>query len=62
MRRSSSIYGSGSGALAFLSCDGRETNLTQCSTEENTVCDHSEDAGVKCGGMLAKHSMKLPQQ
>ena len=61
VRRSSSIYGNGSGELVLsdLNCNGTEANLVECSISrlprvimENRVCDHSEDAGVRCGGMF----------
>ena len=46
-------FGSSTSRPIFLDnvqCTGSETNITQCTyTEEN--CDHSEDAGVICGGV-----------
>lgn len=54
VKRSSSIYGRGAGVIALseLSCDGTEANLIECSTPDvqSRICDHSEDAGVRCGG------------
>ena len=49
-----SYFGSGSGAIYLDSvvCNGSERTLQQCAANPNGVhnCDHSEDAGVKCGG------------
>ena len=39
--------------LSDLNCNGSERNLLVCSSitrGQRGVCDHSEDAGVKCGG------------
>ena len=35
-------------------CSGSEENISMCSSETTAAtinCDHSEDAGVICGGM-----------
>ena len=48
--------GSGSGAIYLDSvvCNGSEGALLQCTASPIGVhnCDHSEDAGVRCGGKL----------
>ena len=38
--------------LDNVQCTGSEENITQCSYITSTAinCDHSEDAGVICGG------------
>ena len=38
--------------LDNVQCTGNEENITQCSYVTSTAinCDHSEDAGVICGG------------
>lgn len=47
-------FGSGNGDILLdnVVCQGNETSLLECDT--NPVgqhdCDHSEDAGVRCGG------------
>ena len=50
-----SYFGSGSGVIYLDSvvCNGSERTLQQCTANPIGVhnCDHSEDAGVKCGGM-----------
>jgi len=47
-------YGSGVGEIFLddLLCRGDETSLFDCPTRSNGRhnCDHSEDAGVRCGG------------
>jgi len=49
-------FGSGSGEIYLDSvvCNGSEGTLLQCTASPIGVhdCDHSEDAGVKCGGIL----------
>lgn len=54
-----SYYGEGTGMILLddISCAGNEDSLLQCSRRSNsplfsTNCDHSEDAGVKCEGIL----------
>ena len=51
-----SYFGSGSGAIYLDSvvCNGSEGTLQHCAANPIGVhnCDHSEDAGVKCGGMF----------
>ena len=48
-------FGSGSGEIYLDSvmCNGSEGALQQCTASPIGVhnCDHSEDAGVRCGGM-----------
>ena len=51
-----SYFGSGSGPiwLDFVSCDGEEENLLNCSHNGFGVtsyyCDHLDDVGVQCPG------------
>ena len=49
-----SYFGSGSRAIYLDSvvCNGSERTLQQCAANPIGVhnCDHSEDAGVRCGG------------
>ena len=51
-----SYFGSGSGAIYLDSvvCNGSERTLQQCAANPIGVhnCDHSEDAGVRCGGII----------
>ena len=43
--------GNSSPLLTDLDCNGNEGNLFVCPMEEeDRMCDHSEDAGVRCGG------------
>ena len=49
-------FGAGSGPIHLhaVDCNGRETNLTDCSEVRSSVyClqGHSEDAGVRCQGL-----------
>ena len=52
-----SMYGSGSDLspihLDNVICRGNESSLFDCQSNPvgQNNCDHSEDAGVKCGGM-----------
>ena len=52
--RSSTLYGQGTGVIRLnkLDCIGSEGSLLQClpNRQQTRVCDHSEDAGVRCGG------------
>lgn len=52
------FYGEGSGTILLddLDCTGDEKSLLDCvknvqNRNSDKVCDHSEDAGVKCEGM-----------
>ena len=36
--------------LDNVACDGSEENISQCDYDSVSNCDHSEDAGVMCGG------------
>ena len=55
VRNATSQYGEGNGTILLddLACKGNESNLLQCPTggPKQHTCDHSEIAGVKCGGM-----------
>lgn len=55
VRQSSLLYGEGLGdiILSELDCTGEERTLLNCSRGRriSRVCDHSEDAGVRCGGI-----------
>ena len=47
-------FGSGDSRPILLdnvACDGSEENISQCDYDSVTNCDHSEDAGVICGGI-----------
>ncbi|XP_078088580.1 scavenger receptor cysteine-rich domain-containing protein DMBT1-like [Mustelus asterias] len=49
-------YGNGTGDIWWynVSCDGKETNLDQCSDnpQVGTACTHTQDAGVSCSGPM----------
>ena len=47
-------FGQGSGTILLddVQCDGTESYLTNCTHITNHNCAHSEDAGVRCAGML----------
>ena len=53
------FYGSGVGPILLdnVFCSGSESNLLQCNHQPlfSTDCNHSEDAGVKCEGILNSH-------
>ena len=46
--------GEGSIFLDDVICRGTERDLLQCrrATREEFDCDHTEDAGVRCDGMI----------
>ena len=50
------VFGEGNGTIVFddVVCTGEETNIAECSHSGLGVnnCDHSEDAGVRCQGLL----------
>lgn len=52
--QSSILYGEFDGdsstLLTDLDCIGTEDNLFACPRQQTRMCDHSEDAGVRCGG------------
>jgi len=57
VKRSPRFFGeAGAGVdilLSDLNCTGLESDLLACSNESRSTrsyCDHSEDAGVRCGG------------
>lgn len=58
--RSSILYGEFDGnnspLLTDLDCNGNEGNLFDCSRQQTRMCDHSEDAGVRCGGEYNNYS------
>ena len=47
-------HGAGSGAifLDLLSCDGAESDISECSMRYLHSCSHSDDASVQCIGEL----------
>ena len=47
--------------LDNVQCTGSEENITQCSYVTSTAinCDHSEDAGVICGGEYIQEFFKI---
>ena len=49
------VFSNGSGSILLdeLRCAGNETTLLECGHNSVGVhdCSHSEDAGVRCGGM-----------
>ena len=49
-------FGKGSGPIIIdeLECYGTELDIAACGSNKwlNSDCDHSEDAGVKCGGRV----------
>ena len=48
--RSYAYYGEGSGPIQQVQCSGWEYTLDHCSLSSgDSVCSHSEDAGVECG-------------
>ena len=57
VKRSPLVYGYDSMnldiILSNLDCRGSESSLLECQVNvrnRDTHCDHSEDAGVRCGG------------
>ena len=44
--------------LDNVRCVGNEVNISQCDYDTVNNCDHSEDAGVICGGTHVHISMK----
>ena len=54
IRNAASRYGVGSGDILLdnIICTGRESSLLQCGHNplRDNNCDHTEDAGVICGG------------
>lgn len=47
-------HGTGNDAifLDLLSCDGSESNISQCSRRYLHSCSHNDDASVQCIGEL----------
>ena len=47
--------------LDNVGCNGSEPSLLNCAANEVGInnCDHSEDAGVRCNGMLHGKSLKV---
>ena len=56
---SSAHFGAGTGPihLSNVDCNGRESNLIECSRSSTVNCTngHSEDAGVRCQGNFIQH-------
>ena len=59
MKRSPLIYGNDSMnldiVLTNVDCRGTESSLLDCQVNNRAAmrrCDHSEDAGVRCGGSI----------
>ena len=53
VRRSGTMYGQGDGEILLddLDCSGTESSLLQCQKRGGMHdCNHTEDAGVRCGG------------
>ena len=51
------FFGRGSGSILLdnVICRGTESSLLECNTNPVGIhnCDHSEDAGVRCNGIIA---------
>ena len=47
--------------LTNLACRGTELSLLDCQINNRAMrhCDHSEDAGVRCGGIGVLHFHRL---
>ncbi len=56
VRRSPRFFGVSDSSDIFLSdlrCNESDSNLLECMRRSPpSVCDHSEDAGVRCGGNI----------
>ena len=54
-------FGEGAGAILLddVRCIGNESQLVECTAETLDNCDHSEDAGVRCGSKLTCYSIIL---
>ena len=59
MKKSPLIYGNDSMnldiVLTNVDCRGTESSLLDCQVNNRAAmlrCDHSEDAGVRCGGSI----------
>lgn len=52
--RGMAYFGQGNGSIHLNSivCSGAEEKLINCSSTDERTCDHSEDAGVQCGGEI----------
>ena len=58
---SNAEYGSSSGPIYLdnVQCDGSESSLEYCDHSlEIDQCDHSQDAGVSCLGMVINYKSK----
>ena len=58
----SAQFGEGTGAvfLEGLECVGTETSLLDCPMDTplgTSLCDHSDDAGIRCYGMCVIYSV-----
>ena len=47
-------FGRGSGpiVMSYVGCNGLESHLVNCTHSQTSYCSHSEDAGVRCPGMV----------
>ncbi len=57
---STAYYGRGSGSVLIsrVECKGDEKSILECEYDLHTPpCSHSEDAGVRCTGMLYIHEL-----
>jgi len=54
-------FGAGTGPIHLdsVDCNGHESNLLDClhSSVVNCTLGHSEDAGVRCQGLLSKYKL-----
>ena len=61
--KSQATFGQGTGTIAIenVACSGSENQLLACpsSTIFGTTCQHSEDAGVVCEGMLYETAVNV---
>ena len=51
---SSAKFGYGTGPIyyRYVGCSGSETTLSACSKSSGSSCSHSQDAGVRCFGII----------
>ena len=56
-----SKFGPGLGPIYFrdMGCTGTENSLTYCTSNTDVdLCDHSDDAGLRCDGSISKWTRK----